>query len=494
MRILGIDPGYATTGFGILEAGRGSVQLLNYGTITTPTTLTFPERLVVLYDDMTQLIETVKPDAVAVEELFWGHNVTTGIGVSHGRGVILLSICKSGAPLFEYTPNQVKQAVVGYGSADKHQVMEMTRRILHMEKVARPDDAADAIAIALCCFPPFSSGQENPGTVYQFNDGFIVGSREKVDLSRFSTSAITEGTYSLDVYTNDEWKGRYDLRIARDKDGRLGVCYTKAMLAQYGIAAEKLNPQLSEQEGYCGSLKSWRNEENVKDNLVQSSLRLNISVPQIYEDQRLKNYVSPEFWDKGITALNLGWMANAWNSHTSSVGGSDNSSAYLGVNAGLSWDGWLLKHIGNLNWQQQQGKAHWNSNQTYLQRPIPQLNSIVSGGQIFTNGEFFDTIGLRGVNLSTDDNMFPDGMRSYAPEIRGVAQSNALVTVRQGSNIIYQTTVPPGPFTLQDVYPSGYGSDLEVSVKEADGSVEVFSVPYASVAQLLRPGSLLCVL
>ena len=150
MRILGIDPGYATTGFGILEAGCGSVQLLNYGTITTPTTLTFPERLVVLYDDMTQLIETVKPDAVAVEELFWGHNVTTGIGVSHGRGVILLSICKSGAPLFEYTPNQVKQAVVGYGGAEKRQVMDMTRRILKMEKVARPDDAADAIAIALC--------------------------------------------------------------------------------------------------------------------------------------------------------------------------------------------------------------------------------------------------------------------------------------------------------------------------------------------------------
>ena len=150
MRILGIDPGYATTGFGILEAGRGSVQLLNYGTITTPTTLTFPERLVMLYDDMVQLLETVKPEAVAVEELFWGNNVTTGIGVSHGRGVILLAIQKSGVPLFEYTPNQVKQAVVGYGGAEKHQVMDMTRRLLHMEKVARPDDAADAIAIALC--------------------------------------------------------------------------------------------------------------------------------------------------------------------------------------------------------------------------------------------------------------------------------------------------------------------------------------------------------
>ena len=150
MRILGIDPGYATTGFGVLQAERASVRLLNYGTITTPAALAFPERLVMLYDDMTQLIDTVKPDAVAVEELFWGHNVTTGIGVSHGRGVILLAICKSGIPLFEYTPNQVKQSVVGYGGADKHQVMEMTRRILKMEKVARPDDAADAIAIALC--------------------------------------------------------------------------------------------------------------------------------------------------------------------------------------------------------------------------------------------------------------------------------------------------------------------------------------------------------
>ena len=150
MRILGIDPGYATTGFGVVESGRGLLRLVNYGTITTPAGLAFPKRLKMLYDDMNELLGAVRPDAVAVEELFWGHNVTTGIGVSHGRGVILLAICKAGAPLFEYTPNQVKQAVVGYGGADKHQVMDMTRRILKMDKVARPDDAADAIAIALC--------------------------------------------------------------------------------------------------------------------------------------------------------------------------------------------------------------------------------------------------------------------------------------------------------------------------------------------------------
>ena len=150
MRILGIDPGYATTGFGLLESQRGEHTLRQYGVITTPKELSFSERLCVLYDDMTELLKATRPDAVAVEELFWGHNITTGIGVSHGRGVILLAIAKFGVPLYEYTPMQVKQAVVGYGKAEKRQVMDMTRRILHMKQVARPDDAADAIAIALC--------------------------------------------------------------------------------------------------------------------------------------------------------------------------------------------------------------------------------------------------------------------------------------------------------------------------------------------------------
>ena len=150
MKILGIDPGYATTGFGLIDAERASFRLLQYGTITTPPDLTFPQRLNMLFNDMVRLLEVTKPDAVAVEELFWGHNITTGIGVSHGRGVILLAIEKAGLPLFEYTPMQVKQAVVGYGKAEKHQVMDMTRRLLKLEKMPRPDDAADAIAIALC--------------------------------------------------------------------------------------------------------------------------------------------------------------------------------------------------------------------------------------------------------------------------------------------------------------------------------------------------------
>ncbi len=150
MRILGIDPGYATIGFGILEAERGSFHLLRYGTITTPPDLPFSDRLAVIYDDMNHLIDAMRPDVMAIEELFWGHNVTTGIGVSHGRGVILLAAAQQHLPIYEYTPMQIKQAVVGYGNATKLQVMDMTKRLLHMEKVARPDDAADAIAVALC--------------------------------------------------------------------------------------------------------------------------------------------------------------------------------------------------------------------------------------------------------------------------------------------------------------------------------------------------------
>lgn len=150
MRILGIDPGFATIGFGLVSSERGSHQLLRYGTITTPPELDFPSRLVMIYDDTAELLAALKPDAAAVEELFWGHNVTTGINVSHGRGVILLALAKANVPIYEYTPMQVKQAVVGYGRAEKRQVMDMTRRLLKMREIPRPDDAADALALALC--------------------------------------------------------------------------------------------------------------------------------------------------------------------------------------------------------------------------------------------------------------------------------------------------------------------------------------------------------
>lgn len=149
-RILGIDPGFATIGFGFIEADRMNARMLRYGAITTPAGMEFSLRLRQIYDDMTELLTLLKPDAVSVEELFFNTNITTGIQVAHARGVILLACEKYGVPVFEYTPLQVKQAVAGYGRAEKRQVMDMTKRLLHLEKIPKPDDAADGLALALC--------------------------------------------------------------------------------------------------------------------------------------------------------------------------------------------------------------------------------------------------------------------------------------------------------------------------------------------------------
>ena len=150
MRILGIDPGYGITGFGLVDAQRGNTTLLHCGVITTPAGMDFSARLEIIYEDMRKLLDMAKPDAVAIEELFFGQNVTTGIGVAQSRGVILLAIRQAGVPVYAYKPMQVKQAVVGYGNATKHQVMDMTKRLLKLSQMPKPDDAADAIAIALC--------------------------------------------------------------------------------------------------------------------------------------------------------------------------------------------------------------------------------------------------------------------------------------------------------------------------------------------------------
>lgn len=150
MRILGIDPGIATIGFGVVDTAEPRISLVKCGVITTPAHTSLTSRLKRIYDDMGELLELFKPDAVSIEELFFNTNITTGIAVAHGRGVILLACEDAGVKIFEYTPLQVKQSVVGYGRAEKSQVMDMVRRICGLKSVPRPDDAADAVALALC--------------------------------------------------------------------------------------------------------------------------------------------------------------------------------------------------------------------------------------------------------------------------------------------------------------------------------------------------------
>lgn len=150
MLALGIDPGTATVGYGLVrELQDGSLQAVHYGVIRTPAHTPMPERLATIYDEMTMIIATYKPDTAAIEELFFGKNVTTGITVAQSRGVLLLALQKSGLPIGEYKPNMIKQSMTGYGGADKNQMQEMVRVLLGMESIPKPDDAADGLAIAI---------------------------------------------------------------------------------------------------------------------------------------------------------------------------------------------------------------------------------------------------------------------------------------------------------------------------------------------------------
>lgn len=162
MRILGIDPGYGIVGWGLIDADNG-IQVIDYGVVSTPKELTLPERLEVIYSSIQSLINSYKPDVMAVEELFYFKNQTTVIPVAEARGVILLSARMCKLPIFEYTPLQIKQALTGFGRAEKAQVQYMVKTLLGLEKVPKPDDAADALAVAIC------HSQINPS----LNDNFV---------------------------------------------------------------------------------------------------------------------------------------------------------------------------------------------------------------------------------------------------------------------------------------------------------------------------------
>ncbi|MDO5708320.1 MAG: crossover junction endodeoxyribonuclease RuvC [Andreesenia angusta] len=150
MIIFGIDPGIAIVGYGVIEYSGNKFRTIDYGAILTEASIPFPKRIKIIYDELTKLLDKYKPDAVAIEELFFNKNVKTAINVGQARGVQLLSVVNRGIDLFEYTPLQVKQAVVGYGRAEKRQVQEMVKLLLGLKKIPKPDDVADALAVAIC--------------------------------------------------------------------------------------------------------------------------------------------------------------------------------------------------------------------------------------------------------------------------------------------------------------------------------------------------------
>jgi len=159
MIIMGIDPGFAITGYGIVKYEGNKFSVIDYGAITTEASMKLPQRLLMLSNKLDELIARYKPDAISIEELFFNKNIKTALTVGHGRGVAVLSAAKSGIDVYEYTPLQVKQAVVGYGRAEKSQIQQMIKVILNLDEIPKPDDVADALAVAICHAHSYRMGE-----------------------------------------------------------------------------------------------------------------------------------------------------------------------------------------------------------------------------------------------------------------------------------------------------------------------------------------------
>ena len=331
------------------------------------------------------------------------------------------------------------------------------------------------------------------GGYADFDRSLLAGAGQNTtDLSRFEHgNPVLPGSYNADVYLNGVWVGRSDIRFAAASANASAMpCIDRRLLDQLGLHPTKLSAEtianLSDPKT-CVSIGSLIPGAAMTFDMTQ--LRADVSVPQAYMGQMARGYVNPEYWDAGVPAALLNYNFNSYRSNSQ---GQTQTTSYLGLNSGVNLGPWHFREDATVNWESgaagSPARSQWQNIDTYVQRDLSSLRAQLTIGDSFTDGAVFDSYGIRGIQLGTDDRMLPQSLQGYAPVVHGVAQTNAKVTVRQNGVVIYETTVAPGPFTLNDLYPTGYGGNLQVTVTEADGHVSTFAVPYASVAQLLRPG------
>jgi len=322
-------------------------------------------------------------------------------------------------------------------------------------------------------------------------DFFPRDSAAAVDLARFGRSGyVPPGTYRGDVVLNQQWRARTDIVYVDDPARDDSVpCFSPDALRRYGVDLEQLHadpanaPRKPVPDGaFCGSLGDYVPGATAVFDVPNQVLRL--SVPQIYTVRQARGQVDPSQWDAGVPAAVLGYSSNLYRS--GGVGGGQ-LSGYVGLNASLHLGGWQARHQGALAWSNH-GQTGYRSASNYLQRDIPGWQAQLTLGDTYTAGELFDSVRLRGMRLASDDRMLPQSLRGFAPVVRGIADTNAKVSIRQRGVLIHEVTVAPGPFAIDDLYPTGYGGDLDVEVTEADGRVKRFSVAFSAVTQLLRPG------
>ncbi|EIO7469451.1 fimbrial biogenesis outer membrane usher protein [Salmonella enterica subsp. enterica] len=309
------------------------------------------------------------------------------------------------------------------------------------------------------------------------------------DLSTFAEAGgQLPGTYRVTVYVNGEQQGEaQDIAFVAGADKKLTEQLTPAMLKAWGVntaafpALAALPPQkpLDDIGRYIPMAAS---------ELRFSKLQLNVSIPQAAMSATARGWVDPSQWDEGVPAALLNYSMSGSNTWRDGESGSEDNY-YANLQSGLNLGAWRLRNYSTWNYDEDNG-SHWDSVNTYLQRDIKTLQGQLTLGDSYTPSDIFDSVQFRGAQIASDDNMLPDSLRGFAPVIRGIAQSNAQVTVKQNGYTIYQSYVAPGAFAISDLYPTSGSGDLEVTIKEADGSERTFVQPFSAVPIMQREGRL----
>lgn len=323
----------------------------------------------------------------------------------------------------------------------------------------------------------------------QFNTSFLQGAPSSVDLqSLLASSRVLPGIYRVDLYGNETLVGRRDIDFRRHPGtGKIEACLTLEMVQQLGVDIGKLQAAgklLGDDPNACVDLPALIDHATVRYDVPR--LRLMVSVPQSAMERGRRGYVDSALWDEGVPAAFINYQLSSSRNSTQA----DNTlSNNLGLRNGINLGGWRLRNESNFN--SSTGRpSTFKSNRSYLQHDVTAVKGQFSAGDIFSDADLFDSVRYRGLKLASDDGMRADSERGYAPVIRGIAQSSATVEIRQNNYILYSANVPPGPFEISDIYPSGSNGDLEVTIIEADGRRRVTVQAFSSLPIMVRQGQL----
>lgn len=351
------------------------------------------------------------------------------------------------------------------------------------EKLFKPARLAFLIAFALGAVSTTGHARDyfNPELIELDNPGM-----KGADLSAFESGSQLPGTYRVDVILGEQVVDTREIKFeavtGTDGVASLQPCLSVAQLKSWGVKTE-LFPDLAS-EGECAKLNAI---PQASAEFLFSVQRLVLSIPQAALSPQARGYVPPDMWDEGITAAMLNYSLSGSNNWSRNGNGSDTNSQYANLRPGINIGPWRLRNYTTRS-RDSKGNDKWDTVYTYGQRAVIPLKAQLTAGDSSSPADVFDSIPFRGGQLASDDDMMPDSLKGYAPVVRGIARTNAQVVIRQNGYQIYQSYVAPGAFEITDMYPTGGAGDLDVTVKESDGSEQHFTVAFASLPVLQREG------